>query len=195
MARPKEFNPDEAVDRAIEYFSRHTYHGTNVRDLARAMGIRSSSFYNTFGDKRRIYLLALARYLEHLRAGQSQLYAQAEASVDGLRGILSLAIDSYLAPPARADWGMFAVNATLESILLDPEVRVLLMNNLEAFHSILEAFFIRCQQAGTIPLRHLPKALARYMVGVITSLTTTARLAPDRQALEDMVAVALDALT
>jgi len=194
MARPKEFNPDEAIDRAIDYFSRHTYHGTNVRDLARHMGISSSSFYNTFGDKHQVYVLALARYLEQLRAEQGQLYAQAEASVAGLRRILSRAIDVYLTSPTRGDWGLFAVNATLEMILQDPEVRVLLMSNNQAFHAILEEFFARCQKAGTIPLRHSPKALARFMVSVISSLTTMARLAPDRQALEDMVTVALDGL-
>ena len=194
MARPKEFNPDEAVDRAIDYFSRHTYYGTNVRDLARHMGIRSSSFYNTFGDKHHVYLLALTRYLEQLRTEQSRLYAQTEASVDGLRRILSLAIDSYLTAPTLGDWGMFAVNATLETILHDPEVRALLMGNLDAFHAILEAFFVRCQEAGSIPRHHSPQALAQYTVGVITSLTTMARLAPDRQVLEDIVTVALDAL-
>lgn len=194
MARPKEFNPDEAVDRAIDYFSRHTYHGTNVRDLARAMGIRSSSFYNTFGDKHRVYVLALTRYLERLRTEQGMLYAQTEPSVAGLRRNLSLAIDSYLASPAHGDWGMFAVNATLESILLDPEVRVLLINNLEAFHSILEAFFVRCQSAGTVSTRRSPQVLAHFMVEMISSLTTLARLAPDRQVLEDIVTVALDAL-
>jgi len=46
MARPKEFDPDEAVDRAIDYFSRHTYRATTVRGIARHIG-NSSSFYNT----------------------------------------------------------------------------------------------------------------------------------------------------
>jgi TetR/AcrR family transcriptional repressor of nem operon len=194
MVRPKEFDPDEALDRAIEYFSRHTYRGTAVRDLAGHMGIHRSSLYSTFGDKHRVYVLALGRYLERLRADQGRLYAQAEASPAGLRRILTLAIDGYLAGPGRVDWGLFAVNATLETILYDPEVRALLMSNHEAFRAILEAFFARCQDAGTIPARRSPKALASFMVGVITGLTTLARLAPERDVLEEMVAVALDGL-
>lgn len=194
MARPKGFDPEEAVDRAIEYFSRHTYRATSVRDLARHMGINSSSLYNTFGDKHRVYLLALARYLERLQAEQGRIYSQTEASVEGLYGVLHLAMDSYLAGPQGRDWGMFAVNATFEMILDDPEVRELLMCNHQAFRSILEAFFTRCQASGTVPAGRSPQALARFMVGVISSLTTLARLEPDREVLEDMISVALDAL-
>jgi TetR/AcrR family transcriptional repressor of nem operon len=194
MARPKEFDPDEAVDRAIEYFSRQTYRGTTVRDPARHMGISSSSFYNAFGDKRRVYLLALARYVTRLQVGQSRLYSETDASVDGLRQVLHRAVDGYLAVPQQGDWGMFAVNATFETILYEPEVRALLVANHQAFRSILEGFFTRCQSAGTVSLRRSPRALARFMVGVISSLTTLARLDPDREVLEDMIAVALDVL-
>ena len=194
MARPKEFDPDEALDRAIDYFSRHTYRATTVRGLARHMGISSSSFYNTFGDKHRVYVLALTRYLERLQAEQSRLYAQTEPSVDGLRWNLLLAIDSYLTGSKERDWGMFAASATFETILFDPQVHALLVSNHQAFRDILEGFFVRCQEAGTVSARRSSRALARYMVGIISSLTTLARLDPDREVLEDMVAVALDAL-
>jgi len=195
MARPKEFDPDHALDRAIDYFSTHTYRAATVRALARHMGINSSSFYNTFGDKHRVYLQALARYLDRLQAEQRELYAQTEPTVAGLRRILSLAVDGYLSGPPQRDWGLFAVNATLETILLDPEVRALLAANHHAFRAILQEFFVRCQAAGTVSAHRSPTALAGYMVGVITSLTTLARLAPDRQVLADMVTVSLDALS
>jgi TetR/AcrR family transcriptional repressor of nem operon len=194
MARPREFNPDEVLDRAIDYFSRHTYRATTVRGLARHMGIARSSFYNTFGDKHRVYVLALTRYLERLQADQSRLYAQTEASIDGLCRNLLLAIESYLTGPEGHDWGMFAVSATFETILFDPQVHRLLLANHQVFRGILQGFFVRCQSAGTISARRSPKALAHYMVGVISSLTTLARLDPDREVLEDIVAVALDAL-
>jgi len=189
MARTKEFDPDEAVDRAIEYFSRHTYHATAVRALARHMGISSSSFYDTFGDKHRVYVLALTRYLTNLQTDQSRLYAETEASVDGLRRMLHLMIDSYLTGQDQRDWGLLAVNATFETILSDRQVRELLMSNYRAFCGILQTFFVRCQKANTL------EALARFMVGVISSLTTLARLEPDRKVLEDTINVALEALS
>ncbi len=194
MARTKEFDPDEAVDRAIDYFSRHTYHATAVRALARHMGISGSSFYDTFGDKHRVYVLALTRYLAGLQADQSRLYAETEASVDGLYRVLRLMIDNFLGGQDGRDWGLFAVNATFETILSDRQVRELLLSNYNAFCSILQAFFVRCQKAGTVPAGRSPEALARYMVGVITSLSTLARLDPNRKVLEDMITVALDAL-
>jgi len=195
MARTKEFDPDEAVDRAIEYFSRHTYHATAVRALARHMGISSSSFYDTFGDKHRVYVLALTRYLTNLQTDQSRLYAETEASVDGLRRMLHLMIDSYLTGQDQRDWGLLAVNATFETILSDRQVRELLMSNYRAFCGILQTFFVRCQKANTLAADRSPEALARFMVGVISSLTTLARLEPDRKVLEDTINVALEALS
>ena len=195
MARTKEFDPDEAVDRAIEYFSRHTYHATAVRALARHMGISSSSFYATFGDKHRVYVLALTRYLTNLQTDQSRLYAETEASVDGLRRMLHLMIDSYLTGQDQRDWGLLAVNATFETILSDRQVRELLMSNYRAFCGILQTFFVRCQKANTLAADRSPEALARFMVGVISSLTTLARLEPDRKVLEDTINVALEALS
>ena len=195
MARTKEFDPDKAVDRAIEYFSRHTYHATAVRALARHMGISSSSFYDTFGDKHQVYVLALTRYLTNLQTDQSRLYAETEASADGLRRVLHLMIDSYVTGRDQRDWGLLAVNATFETVLSDRQVRELLVSNYRAFCGILQTFFVRCQKANALAADRSPEALARFMVGVISSLTTLARLEPDRKMLEDTIDVALEILS
>ena len=62
MARPREFDFDEAVEGAMQIFWRQGYHATNLPDLLKAMGLTRGSFYKAFGDKRRAYLEALSRY-------------------------------------------------------------------------------------------------------------------------------------
>ena len=64
MARPKEFDAAAALDSAIECFRLRGYHATSVRDLASAMGIGGTSLYNSFGDKRALFVKALNRYLD-----------------------------------------------------------------------------------------------------------------------------------
>jgi TetR/AcrR family transcriptional regulator, transcriptional repressor for nem operon len=192
MARPKEFSSEEVLDRAIEYFTTRTYHEATVRNLARHMGIGPSSFYHTFGDKHRVYVLALSRYLKRLQAEQWQVYSQAEASPAGLRDCLERMIDAHIA--GYGDWGRFAVNAGLETILYDPEVHDLLLDNEREFDAIFEDFFRRCQSNGTVPQHFSPLALARFTEGMIAHVTQRARLTADRQALEEIVAVALRAL-
>jgi len=192
MGRPKEFDLDEAINRAIDYFAAHTYHEATVRDLARHMGISASSFYHTFGDKHNLYVLSLSRYLERLQAEQSRLYAATEASITGLRQRLYQMIEAYLA--GQSDWGRLAVNATFETILSDPDVYALLLDNQRAFDAIFETFFARCQSSGAVSARRPPRMLGRFMVGVISNLTQRARLSADRLALGEIVETALDAL-
>ena len=70
MARPREFDQDEALQGAMEVFWRLGYGATNLPQLLRAMGLTRGSFYKAFGDKRAAYLMALRRYRDNeLSAG------------------------------------------------------------------------------------------------------------------------------
>src|SRR5215207_11169722 len=64
MARHKEFDRDEALQRAMEVFWARGYGATSVGNLVRHMGINRQSLYDTFGDKHALYLQALDRYRE-----------------------------------------------------------------------------------------------------------------------------------
>ena len=79
MARPKEFDPDEVLDRALDVFWEKGFEGTSVQDLVDHMGINRGSIYGTFGDKHRLFQQALERYFEisevhHLPDSERVLY-------------------------------------------------------------------------------------------------------------------------
>ena len=63
MARPRGFDETVALDAAIECFRQRGYEATSVRDLTACMGIGPTSLYNTFGDKRALFVKALERYV------------------------------------------------------------------------------------------------------------------------------------
>lgn len=62
--RPKKFDPETALDRAMEVFWRQGFEGTSITDLTDAMGINRPSLYATFGDKAALFRKALDRYVE-----------------------------------------------------------------------------------------------------------------------------------
>lgn len=64
MARPREFNMDDALDGATRVFWNKGFHGANLPDLLKATGLTRGSFYKAFGSKRDLYLAALDRYGE-----------------------------------------------------------------------------------------------------------------------------------
>src|SRR5229473_4890740 len=63
MARPREFDEATALDSAIDCFRQRGYHATTIRDLAASMDIGGTSLYNSFGDKRALFVKVLERYL------------------------------------------------------------------------------------------------------------------------------------
>ena len=65
--RPRAFDADEALDRALEVFWRQGYEGTAVSDLTAAMGINSPSLYAAFGNKEGLFRAVLDRYDEKRR--------------------------------------------------------------------------------------------------------------------------------
>ena len=64
MGRLKAFDEDQVLDRAVDCFWLRGYEATSVRDLADRMGIGGTSLYNAYGDKRALFIAALARYAE-----------------------------------------------------------------------------------------------------------------------------------
>src|SRR5260370_7707971 len=63
MPRPKEFDRDEALQKAIGVFCEKGYAAASTDKLMRAMKISRQSMYDTFGDKRQLYLEAFQRYV------------------------------------------------------------------------------------------------------------------------------------
>ena len=61
--RPRNFDPDTALDRALEVFWRHGFQAASLADLTAAMGLSKPSLYAAFGDKESLYLQALERYV------------------------------------------------------------------------------------------------------------------------------------
>src|SRR4029450_11294963 len=73
MARPKEFDPERALRKAMSLFWRLGYENTSVEALMREMGVARQSLYDTFGDKRALYLRALAFSLHPTNATRQRM--------------------------------------------------------------------------------------------------------------------------
>ena len=77
MARPREFDEQAVLDAASDVFWAKGYEATSTRDLSAKTGLRPSSIYAAFGDKRRMFLRALDHYLGRLREKMTSLPASA----------------------------------------------------------------------------------------------------------------------
>src|ERR1700747_2040175 len=68
MAGVRQFDPDEVLDRAMALFWERGYAATSIQDLVAKTGINRASLYNTFGDKKRLFLAVLDHYAKKVAA-------------------------------------------------------------------------------------------------------------------------------
>lgn len=121
MARPKAYDPEEVLERAMALFWRKGYEATSVADLVEALGINRGSLYGTFKDKRALFLAALERYDEreigatvrHLRNTEGPGRERIQALFDNvIRGV-----------EERGDRrGDLVCNTAVELAAADPEI-------------------------------------------------------------------------
>ena len=84
MARAKEFDQDQAVERAMKVFWNLGYDGTSISDILQATGLSRSSLYETFGGKRALFLRTIAAYVQGASARRRQSFAGAASFAEGL---------------------------------------------------------------------------------------------------------------
>jgi len=119
MARPKEFDRDVALDRAMTVFWSKGYAATSTDDLLSAMGIGRQSMYDSFGDKRRLYLEALARYQDASVTGHIERLRSKTSPLAGIEAMLAGVVAHDRTVRER---GCMGVNAVSELGCTDPDV-------------------------------------------------------------------------
>jgi TetR/AcrR family transcriptional repressor of nem operon len=183
MARPREFDAEDALERATGLFWTRGFEQTSLDDLCAATGLGRSSLYAAFGDKRALYLSALARYEEKSLARIAAAFAGKPAR-EGLAAFLAALIDDIVAGPGRR--GCFIGNCAAELARLDAAAAARVRRSLER----IEAAF-RDVLAKDFPNRAEVAALARFLTAGIQGLRLVGKANPQRAALEDIARVML----
>ncbi|MFQ5534077.1 MAG: TetR/AcrR family transcriptional regulator [Sphingomonadales bacterium] len=193
MARPREFSIEETLDKAIHVFWSKGYEGASVNDLTATMGLSKSSFYDTFGSKRELFLSTLDHYAKTPAARRAaSLIAAADSPKDGIAAAFAYFIDNLLS--GREIRGCYANSSAAEITAPDPEVAKRVM---AAFGQLEQALFnavVDGQLIGQISRSQEPVKLARFLCASINGLIVLGKTAPPREALEGIVQVALSVL-
>ena len=193
MARTLEFDPDIALSKAMDYFWLNGYEATHIRDLADYMGISKSSFYNTYGDKHRVYIVALNNYLEQEYQLLKHLLESNPSPGELLPALFSDVNDRFSDHAQQR--GSFMVNAAVERAPHDPEARSVVAEHFERFAGLLADYFSRQQLEGHIDARHEPQMLAHSLISNLYSLGVLARLDLGLDARQNVIRAALTLYT
>nr|WP_269783684.1 TetR/AcrR family transcriptional regulator [Pseudomonas protegens] len=192
--RPKEFDPEQIADAAMQVFWQRGYAATSIQDLVEGTGLSRSSLYNAFDSKHGLYTCALRRYQQMTSANIELLGADAPAR-ELVRRLLMRIVDNELEDTRRL--GCLAANASLEMAGQDAAVAQLVAQNFQRIEAALEQVLRRGQEQGEIDPQKNPRALASFVVCTVQGLRVLAKgsLAEQRrQRLLDVVEVVLASL-
>ena len=190
MGRPRQFDREQVVDRALELFSRHGFEATSIDDLVTSTGLGRQSLYNTFGDKRRLYREALRTYCQREDTRLSYVLDGDGPVLPRLRGVIEAIIETAVNDDAGQ--GCFAVNAGVECAD-DQASRVVE----EQYGRMAERFtdaLMRARARGELAAGQDPRALARLLVLVVSGVRATRRAGVEPELVRDGARAALAAL-
>jgi TetR/AcrR family transcriptional regulator, transcriptional repressor for nem operon len=187
MARPREFDREEAIERAIEPFSERGYAGTSTEDLLKAMNLSRQSLYNAFGDKRGLYLEALRTYVAISLSEHLQILNRSTSARKGIEELLRDCADS----PARA---CFVMHAVCEFGRSDPDITALADTSAHTLRTALERCIAKAKTGGEVAADIDERAAAHFFGATLSGIRVAARAGAPGDVLRDITQMALRSL-
>jgi TetR/AcrR family transcriptional repressor of nem operon len=190
VARTKEFDPDAALQAALELFWQRGYEATSMSDLVTHLGIGRASIYATFGSKHELYLKALERYQ---RARLPRMLRELSRPGPALPAVRAL-VRAYAAEAAAEDLrgrGCFVTNTAAELAPRDPAAARQVERNWDHLETVLHSALVRAQGQGELPAGRDPLALARMLLVLLQGLRVVGKASPDPARVRDAAEQAL----
>lgn len=189
MARVREFDESKAIDRAMRLFWRKGYGAAPLPDLLREMGLSRSSFYNAFGEKRRVLAESLRQYMDSGMDGVLLPLFESDAGRAAIEETFRRMLEHTSGDKGR--YGCLVNNCMTEVAPRDADARKLLVQA----RTLVEDGFARAaergQAEGTISRRESPRSIGRFLLNTFSGLNVASKARPGREVLEDIARVAL----
>jgi AcrR family transcriptional regulator len=189
MARPREFDVDEALDRATEVFWKRGYEATSIQDLVDALGVNRASLYGTFGDKAQLFTAVLDRYEMQVNLLVEEALASPAAGAEAVRAWFR-ALIGMVAQPAGPR-GCLLIGSVSSCTTAPSPLRERVVAAVRASTDRLQEALARDPEIGR---REDVRTLARFFAAEGHGLAVLARAGVRRQELEAAAEVALRVL-
>jgi TetR/AcrR family transcriptional repressor of nem operon len=164
MARTRQFDERQALVSAMRVFWEKGFEGTSIQDLEDAMGLKRTSIYNAFGNKRAVFDRVMACYKESVMGA---LFAAMDGAPDireGVRRLLNSALDIHF--DAANPGGCLVVLSVLESGQHDAQSQASLQQTIHELKNALYLRLTRARKAGEL-------AASLDIAATATTITTT----------------------
>jgi TetR/AcrR family transcriptional regulator, copper-responsive repressor len=191
--RPRAYQPEVALARALDVFWKEGFAGTSLDDLSAATGMNRPSLYGAFGDKRELYIKSYEAYRDRARVRMGEAFAVDLPLREMLEKIYSIALDMYLSGK-DGPRGCFTVMTATSEAVFDPAIRDMVMTGLVEADRFFARIFRRAQERGELPASADSQALALLASATLHTIAIRSRAQVPRAELDAIVKGALDVM-
>ena len=187
MARPKEFDQEKALRKAVRLFCRQGFAATSTAELMRVMGVGRQSMYDTFGDKRALFLTALETYVtESVQSINAELEKPGSA-ISALQSALASFAERNDLSSAE---GCMGLNAISEFGQRDADVTRITRNAARVQRQTLMRVLARAKKHGELSSGADLESMADFFESTLAGIRMAAKAGKSRQALRNIAALA-----
>lgn len=192
MARPKKFDPDEALGQAMALFWAKGFGGSTPQALGACMGIGRGSLYNEFESKRALFDRSLERYRDREAAPLLAILGEAGPVKKRIRKLLLTIVETDLADPERR--GCFGVNVAVEMSAHDEAARELVTTLFSQTARHLKTAIEEGQRMGEIDTEQDASTLASFLLNSMIGMRVLGKVEKDDKRLRRIVDTAMKVL-
>jgi TetR/AcrR family transcriptional repressor of nem operon len=189
--RPKQFDETEALERAMQLFWSRGYAGAGLSELLSEMGISRQSLYDTFGNKRELFI----RSIEHYRATQLrralEILDRDGSPLENVKEVVGFF--EQIAADSRCR-GCLVANALVEVAPHDSELAALLEETLDLLQEGVRRALERARERGELTADRSPVALSRALTNAMIGLAVSGKLRRGHTILRDIYSGTLSML-
>ncbi len=190
--RPREFDIDIALDRAIVYFREHGYHGVSIADLTTALQLSAGSIYKAFHSKHALFSSALARYTKVRGAKLAEITNSSASGREKLRRILTFYAESSHSGQGRQ--GCLVIVGAVELASTDAEIAEQVSRSMAHNEQRLQGLIRLGQNDGSIARTVDVDVTARLMLALVHGLRVLGKTGRQRDDMLAVVAMAMKLL-
>ncbi|WP_053376050.1 TetR/AcrR family transcriptional regulator [Paenibacillus sp. FJAT-27812] len=183
MVRPKEFDEDAVLLKAMHLFWDQGYEKTSMQELISHMGIHRGSLYDTFGDKRSLYIKTLKRYSDMLEQSVKRRLAETHTAKEAIRLLFEMVIQQREELPD----GCFITNTAVELAQHDAEAKECVQLSWNFTERLICNLIEEGQRSGELAKHLQPESLSFFLNNALIGLRVMVKSITDKEKLEHIV--------
>jgi AcrR family transcriptional regulator len=180
--RPREYDPETALQRAKDAFWNGGFSGTSLDELSESTGMNRPSLYAAFGDKQALYLKTLEDYRDNRLRLIEQVFSPGRPVREAMRAFTRGMVEFFLSGD-RGARGCYLVSTAATEAVEIPAVREILEGSMRELDQGFRAAFARAKEDGELGPEADPAALAVVAQALVHTLALRARAGQSRASL------------